>query len=111
MFAALSVLEETPGRHVALLGDMLELGAAEEEGHRRVGERAAEVTDLLFAVGPRARIIADAAIDAGAPSVCYFASKEEAGKALKKEVKRGDVVLVKASHGMALETVVAELVG
>jgi len=109
--AALSVLEETPGRHLALLGDMLELGPAEEEGHRHVGERAAEVAQILYTVGPRGRIIAEAAREAGAACVKHYDSKEEAAKALKEEAGEGDVLLVKASHGMALETVVAELVG
>ncbi len=111
MLVALAVLAETPGRHLALLGDMLELGPAEEEGHREVGRRAAEVSDAIFVVGPRARGLAEAARAAGGPPVCYFESKEAAGRALKAELRHGDVVLVKASHGMALETVVAELVG
>jgi UDP-N-acetylmuramoyl-tripeptide--D-alanyl-D-alanine ligase len=109
MLAALSVLQETPGRRLALLGDMLELGAAEEDGHLRVGEKAAEVADVVYAVGPRGRMIAEAAERAGAAAVHYFASKDEAALALKGELRRGDVLLVKASHGMALETVVAEL--
>jgi UDP-N-acetylmuramoyl-tripeptide--D-alanyl-D-alanine ligase len=109
--AALSVLAETPGRRIALLGDMLELGAAEEEGHRAVGRRAAEVVDLLFVVGPRGRMIAEAARETGGRAVCYLGAKEEAAAALKKELRKGDVLLVKASHGVALETVVAELAG
>jgi UDP-N-acetylmuramoyl-tripeptide--D-alanyl-D-alanine ligase len=109
MLAALAVLQETPGRHIALLGDMLELGAAEDEGHVRVGERAAEVADVIYAVGPRGRMIAEAAERAGAAAVHYFASKDQAALALKGELRQGDFLLVKASHGVALETVVAEL--
>jgi UDP-N-acetylmuramoyl-tripeptide--D-alanyl-D-alanine ligase len=109
--AALGVLEETPGRHVALLGDMLELGAAEAEGHRCVGERAAQFVDLLITVGPRGRMIADSARASGAREVQHFDSKDGAAEVLKSSLRTGDVVLVKASHGMALETVVAELVG
>lgn len=110
MLAALAVLSDTPGRHIALLGDMLELGEAEEEGHRKVGEMAAGVTDILYTVGPRARTIAEAARHKGAACVKHFESKEAATKALKREIVEGDILLVKASHGVALETVVAELV-
>jgi UDP-N-acetylmuramoyl-tripeptide--D-alanyl-D-alanine ligase len=109
--AALSVLEETPGRRIALLGDMLELGPAEAEGHRSVGKRAAAVAEVLYTIGPRAKMIADAAIDAGARCVRHFDSREEAAEALARETREGDVVLIKASHGMALENVVAELMG
>jgi UDP-N-acetylmuramyl pentapeptide synthase len=105
------VLEETPGRRIALLGDMLELGAAEAEGHRNVGRRAADVAAVLYTVGPRAKMIADAAAEAGAKCVRHFESREEATEALQREARDGDVVLIKASHGMALEAVVAELVG
>jgi hypothetical protein len=65
MLAALSVLAESPGRRMALLGDMLELGSAEAEGHQAVGQEAAKVVDGLFTVGPRGALIA-AAVDAGA---------------------------------------------
>lgn len=111
MLSALSVLGETPGRHFALLGDMLELGPAEAEGHTAAGKRAAEVVEALYTVGERGRIIADAARQAGASCVEHFDSKEAAAKALKKELGGGDVVLVKASHGMHLESVIAELAG
>jgi UDP-N-acetylmuramoyl-tripeptide--D-alanyl-D-alanine ligase len=107
--SALSVLAETPGRRIALLGDMLELGAAEEQGHRDVGRRAAEVADLIFAVGPRGLLIAEAAQEAGAREVCYLASKEDASPAIKRQLREGDVLLIKASHGVALESVVVEL--
>jgi UDP-N-acetylmuramoyl-tripeptide--D-alanyl-D-alanine ligase len=110
VLAALSVLAETPGRRIALLGDMLELGTAEAEGHRAVGERAAAVTDVLFTTGPRGRLIAEAARSAGASTVEHFDSKDEAVVALRALLKPDDVLLVKASHGLALNTVVEALV-
>ncbi len=66
---------------------------------------------MLFTVGPRAATIAEAARAAGAACVRHFESKEEAAKELKALLGPGDVILVKASHGVALETVVAELAG
>ena len=52
--AALNLLAELDGRRIVVLGDMLELGEIEEEAHRVVGRRVAEIADLLIALG-RAR--------------------------------------------------------
>ncbi|HLF76487.1 MAG TPA: UDP-N-acetylmuramoyl-tripeptide--D-alanyl-D-alanine ligase [Dehalococcoidia bacterium] len=111
VLAALGVLAEMPGRRLALLGDMLELGRAETEGHRQVGAAAAGIVDALFTVGPRGPMIAEAAKQAGAPFVRHFDSKEEAVSVLKQSLETGDVLLVKASHGLALGAVVQELLG
>jgi UDP-N-acetylmuramoyl-tripeptide--D-alanyl-D-alanine ligase len=109
MLAALDLLAELPGRRLALLGDMLELGAHEEVGHRLVGERAAETTDVLYTLGERARIIGEAAQKAGHSNVCYLPSKEEAVTTLRRTLAEGDYLLVKASRAMALERLVEEL--
>jgi UDP-N-acetylmuramoyl-tripeptide--D-alanyl-D-alanine ligase len=96
---------------VAILGDMLELGTAEEEGHRQVGRRAAEVAQLLITVGQRARWIAEAARMAGMPAsqIMAFDTSAEASNAAIPLLRPGDYVLVKASRGMELEHVVAAL--
>ncbi len=107
--ADLGILADTPGRKIAVLGDMLELGEIEEEAHRRVGRRAAEVAEILFTYGPRARLIAEAAKEAGLSATRHFDDKQELSAALIAEIRAGDFVLLKASHGMALETVVEEL--
>jgi len=109
MLAALDLLAELPGRHLALLGDMLELGAFEEEGHRLVGQRAADILDALYVAGPRGHLIGEAAQEAGRTEVHFLRSKEEAAVALRKALGRGDHLLVKASRALALETVVEEL--
>jgi UDP-N-acetylmuramoyl-tripeptide--D-alanyl-D-alanine ligase len=109
MLAALDLLMELPGRHLALLGDMLELGAHEEIGHRLVGQRAAETTEVLYTLGDRGRIIGEAAQEAGHPNVCILPSKEEAAATLHRSLAEGDYLLVKASRAMALETLVEEL--
>lgn len=106
MNAALDVLATHDGRRVAILGDMLELGELEEEAHRAVGRRAAEAADLLYAVGPRARLIGQAAASAGLARVAYADGPE----GVDYDPRAGDLVLVKASHGMALERIVARLV-
>jgi len=110
MLAALDLLAELPGRRIALLGDMLELGAAEEEGHRSVGERAATACDLLLTVGVRASSIAEAARRAGATDVRQVGTAGQAIEALRKELREGDHALIKASRAMALEEVVSALI-
>jgi len=109
--AALNLLSDLPGRRIAVLGDMLELGPYEREGHEKVGVRAAEVADVLITVGPRAQMIAQAALQAGMPAgrVHSTADAAEAVEVLKALLRPEDVVLVKASHGMRLDRVVAAL--
>jgi UDP-N-acetylmuramoyl-tripeptide--D-alanyl-D-alanine ligase len=111
MLAALDLLTELPGRHLALLGDMLELGTFEEEGHRLVGERAARTTNILYTIGERGRIIGEAAQAAGHQDVRFLASKEKAAAAIRETLSEGDRLLVKASRAVALETVIEELTG
>ncbi|MEE8347099.1 MAG: UDP-N-acetylmuramoylalanyl-D-glutamyl-2, 6-diaminopimelate--D-alanyl-D-alanine ligase, partial [Dehalococcoidia bacterium] len=85
-------------------------GAAEEEGHRRVGERAAACADLLLVVGERARPLYEAARTARSADVRFLTSAEEAIPILRAELQRGDHLLVKASRAVALESVVGALV-
>jgi len=93
-----------------LLGEMRELGAAEEEGCRQVGERAAAGScDVLIAVGERARAIGEAARSAGLRDVRYLASNEDAIKTLQRELRKGDQLLIKGSRAVALETIVEAL--
>ena len=108
MRAALDLLSELPGRRIALLGDMLELGAAEAAGHRGVGERAASACDLLLTVGERARGISEA-VRGNGTQARHLGSAEEALDILKRELREGDYLLIKASRAMAFEEVVAAL--
>ena len=104
MAAALDLLGEVPGRRIALLGDMAELGAAEREGHLAVGRRAAEMADVIHTVGELGKLIAQAARKAGHGSVHHWPTKEAAAEAVAAELGKGDVVLVKASRAAAFET-------
>lgn len=110
MLAALDLLSELPGRRIALLGEMRELGPAHEEGHRQVGQHAAFACHLLFVIGEGARPLAEAARRAGLAEVRPVASAREAAEALAGELRPGDHLLVKASRALALETVVDALV-
>jgi len=111
MIAALNLLVEIEGRHIAVLGDMLELGDFEERGHRMVGARAAQAADILVTVGTRARWIAEEAQLQGLSSVrvVTVASAEEAQAFLQQQVREGDVVLIKGSHALRLDSLVAAL--
>ena len=109
--AALNLLHELEGRKVGVLADMLELGSFEREGHEMVGRRAADVLDVLVAVGERARLIAQSTLDAGMDPQHVFlrAQKAEAIDLLKTLLGPGDLVLIKGSRGMVMEDVVTAL--
>lgn len=96
----------------AVLGDMLEIGAYTEEGHRLVGKKvAASGVKYLIAVGERARDFIRGAKEAEFEDdfIFYFDRPEEAGKFLQNRIKAGDVLLVKGSQGARMEKVVKEL--
>ena len=107
MAAALSVLGNRPGRRIAVLGDMLELGDCAHAEHYKIGRIAAEKTDLVFAYGPHAGRVIDGTITGGmAPSKGRAYQERDALIAdLKRMVRPGDVLLFKASRGMHLELV------
>ena len=108
--AALDLLSEMKGRRIAVLGDMLELGPFEEEGHLLVGKRAASATDRLIVVGPRAAIIGREAARVGLKSVDYAYSTREALGKLPPLLSPGDFVLVKGSRSLGMESIVKALV-
>ena len=110
MIAALELLASLPGRHVAVLGVMQELGEAHERGHREVGSAAAGLADVVVVVGEEASGIAAGAAALG-EAVIPVADREAALAALRELLRPGDVVLVKASRGAELERVVESLVG
>ncbi len=114
MEAGISVLCEIglKSRKIAVLGDMLELGEWAEEAHFNVGKYASAAgTDEIIAVGDNARFIAEGALFAGHPQgkVKYFQENAEALTHLQKDLKPGDVVLVKGSRGMKMEEIVKAL--
>jgi UDP-N-acetylmuramoyl-tripeptide--D-alanyl-D-alanine ligase len=111
MLAALSLLADLDGRRVAVLGDMLELGPYEKQGHEMVGRSAAQVADVLVTVGPLAHLIAVAARQSGlAPEhVVEFETTDQAILHLQDQLTGRDVVLVKGSHGVHMERIIAAL--
>jgi UDP-N-acetylmuramoyl-tripeptide--D-alanyl-D-alanine ligase len=90
-------------RRIVVAGEMLELGPAGEEMHRRAGQHAAEKKiDVLLGVRGLASSMVDAARQAGARAE-FVESPEDAGEWLAREARDGDVVLLKASRGVKLE--------
>ena len=111
MLAALNLLAELDGHKVAVLGDMLELGQYEKQGHEIVGVRAAEVADTLVTIGALGHMIADSARWAGMRSgkITEFENTDEAISHLQKSLTEKDVVLVKGSHGIRMDRIVTAL--
>ncbi|GAP14281.1 UDP-N-acetylmuramoyl-tripeptide--D-alanyl-D-alanine ligase [Longilinea arvoryzae] len=109
--AALNLLTEIEGNKVAVLGDMLELGPYEQEGHEMVGVRAAEVANRLVTVGRLGKLIAEAARQAGMPADAITAVNDvnQATELLKGILNSDDVVLIKGSHGVRMDRIVSSL--
>ncbi len=111
MKASLEVLQDGLGRKVAILGDMGELGGEEEQMHREVGEAAGEMDiDLCICVGPLSAQIAAGVntVNAEMPTV-VLPNLQTLLAQLGSLVQKGDTILVKASHFMHFEKVVAKL--
>ena len=105
--ASLQLLAAERCLRVAVLGDMMELGADEEAQHRNVGRQAAAAADWVVAVGRRAAWLAEGA--AGASRVIHAATNAEAADWLAAEVPAGAVVWVKGSRSMKMEEIVGRL--
>lgn len=123
MKASIDVLSTAVGRKVCILGDMFELGTDEVELHRSVGDyiRTKNI-DICITVGKLATNIAigvngvdcaddaDSTDGAGRRAQIYsFATKEELSEKLNTIIRKGDNILVKASHGMHFEEIVEML--
>ena len=112
MGAALEVLRSVPGRKIAALGSMNELGPHSEQAHRRIGKMVPQVADMLVTVGEAARFYAEEALSHGLSKdfVVQFDSAKAAGEFLKNKLRSGDVVLVKGSQNkIRMEYLVREI--
>jgi UDP-N-acetylmuramoyl-tripeptide--D-alanyl-D-alanine ligase len=98
MAAALKVLACLEGRKIAVLGDMFELGRSARRAHERIGKLSKKLgIDILISIGDLSRNMR---------SNHHFPDKPAAIKMIKKLMRPGDKILVKASRGMRLEEVV-----
>ena len=111
MKAALRTLVEldTEGKRIAVLGEMRELGAESERGHREVGETAASLAvDQLITIGDVAKAIAEGARAAGLSNVSSVPSTHEAADFLGEIAAPGDLVLIKGSRAAKTEEVIEQ---
>jgi UDP-N-acetylmuramoyl-tripeptide--D-alanyl-D-alanine ligase len=111
VMAACNLLKDLDGRHVVVLGDMLELGHMEEPSHRLVGRRAVDVADILVTVGELGRIIGQEALAVGMPPdrVTMVDDAVTAVPILEEIIQEKDIILVKGSLGVRLDRIVAAL--
>jgi UDP-N-acetylmuramoyl-tripeptide--D-alanyl-D-alanine ligase len=98
-------------RKIAVLGDILGIGKYTIEAHEVIGEKVAQIADLLFTVGPRAKFIAQGAEKKGFPKekIFSFDKLDEARLAVQKEIKEGDIVLVDGARELRMQKIVGEI--
>lgn len=112
MRAALDLLSGCVGRRVAVLGDMLELGDKAAELHSGIGHYvAAKSMGELICIGELAENICRSAIDAGFPKECctWYPDMEMFLSTVKKHIRSGDTVLLKASRAMRFERILKRI--
>lgn len=99
------------GRKIAVLGDVLGAGKYTIEAHKTIGEKVVQVSDLLFAIGSRARFIAREARNQGMAeeNIFQFNTVEEGKISLQKEIKKGDLILIDGSKAMKMGEMVEEI--
>ncbi len=107
--AALESLRMLPERRVCILGDMLELGENALALHARIGQKAAmSGVGLILTCGELSQATFEGARSAGGNAM-WFQDKQEMIRALPGLIRRGDSILVKASHSIAFEEVTESL--
>ncbi len=119
MKAALKVLKDmnTSGNHIAVLGDMFELGPNSGEYHKEVGAFIDEMTkgeesaviSKVITIGDESRFIDEALAGNDKVDTVHFTNKQEATEYIKGILEPGDVILLKASNGMKFKDIVNEI--
>ena len=113
LHAALDTVQEmqVKGKKIAVLGDMMELGVYSQEEHKKAGRHAATVCEKLYLIGKYAIFAEEGARQGGmsADRIKRFDNARSAGGALKKEIEKGDLILVKGSQVVRMERVVEEI--
>jgi UDP-N-acetylmuramoyl-tripeptide--D-alanyl-D-alanine ligase len=116
---AMHETRRVPGRRWAVIGDIFELGQYAREEHYKTGQALAGIVDILVALGDQARFYVEGALAAGMPehNTYYFsanvddmaevdAAKHAIADLLAHEIHAGDLVLIKGSRGMRMETLI-----
>ncbi len=110
--AALELLSKFKNRRIAVLGSMKELGVNLEEGHRMIGKKAAKTSKILFFVGDEmifAKEEAEKQKKKLGENLFWFKTSNEAIETIKNILQKDDVVLIKASRSVKMETIVNEI--
>ena len=109
--SALNVLSTFKTRKVAILGDVLETGSYEEEIHKNIGKSIIGNTDILILVGDSIKYTYDEVIknNFNKDNIYVFNTYEDVIKNIDNIIKKGDTILLKASHGIKLSNVVEYL--
>ena len=103
--AAIDLLCKAEGRKMAVLGDMYELGGHENKLHADIGAYAKERgVDVLICAGPLCKSMAEA-FDGS----LWYKDTDEVCRMIRRQVRAGDTILIKASHGMHYEKVVESI--
>lgn len=110
MAAALQVLGNRPGRKIAVLGDMLELGSHSASAHEKVGILAAKHADILLCYGKESQAMLKGAIEASAGQAKHYSDKLALAQELKAMARPGDVLLFKGSRGMRMEEILEQFI-
>jgi len=110
--AALASLSALPGRRVAILGDMLNLGPQSEQMHREIGVFAARSgIESLLCCGEESLFVHEGYLSGSRGSSLHFRDKSGLLAAIPELIRKGDAVLVKASRGMKFEELLPALKG
>jgi UDP-N-acetylmuramoyl-tripeptide--D-alanyl-D-alanine ligase len=108
MRAAFSVLKLTPGkRHIAVLGDMLELGEHAESEHTALAAELSESADFVYACGHWTRFLFEAI--PAAKQGAFAQDSEALAPLVQRDLREGDVILVKGSFGSRMQKIVHAL--
>ena len=108
--SALESLSVLPGRRVAILGDMLNLGEHSDKMHRETGACAASNSiDSLICSGENSLMICEGYLSAGGTAASHFKTNKELIAALPELIEQDDIVLVKASNSMRFNEIVQRL--
>lgn len=109
MEAALKVLGNRPGRRIAVLADMLELGRHSAYAHEKVGALAAKYADILLCYGPESAAMLAGAKKAGMEKAYHYLDRSALHADLLSNARAGDVLLFKGSRGMKMEVSLEQL--
>jgi UDP-N-acetylmuramoyl-tripeptide--D-alanyl-D-alanine ligase len=109
--SVLNLLEEFPGRKIAVLGDMVEFAPLEDEGHRKVGRRVVDVAAVLVTVGRMGETIAREALACGMAKdrVFSLADNEQAIATLREVLQPGDIALIAGAGQLRMSYIVDQL--